>query len=73
MSDLISRQALIKQLIDEKIPFNADINEIINVQPIAYDVDEVVKELDAYLIKIVGRNSMLYKTIIKIVRKDGTR
>ena len=73
MSDLISRQALIKQLIEEKIPFNADINEIINVQPIAYDVDEVVKQLDTYLIKIVGRNSMLYKTIIEIVRNGGVK
>lgn len=33
MMDLIDRQALIKQLKDENIPFNADINEIINIQP----------------------------------------
>ena len=31
MSELIDRQALIKQLKDENIPFNAEINEIINI------------------------------------------
>lgn len=45
MSELIDRQALIKQLKDENIPFNADINEIINMQPIAYDVGKVINEL----------------------------
>ena len=45
MSELIDRQALIKQLKDENIPFNADINEIINIQPIAFDVDNIVEKL----------------------------
>ena len=45
MSELIDRQALIKQLKDENIPFNADINEIINIQPIAFDVDRVIEEI----------------------------
>lgn len=46
MSELIDRQALIKQLKEENIPFNADINEIINIQPIAFDVDNIVKKLE---------------------------
>ena len=45
MSELIDRQALIKQLKDENIPFNADINEIINIQPIAFDVANIVEKL----------------------------
>ena len=45
MSELIDRQALIKQLKDENIPFNSDINEIINIQPIAFDVDRVIEEI----------------------------
>lgn len=46
MSELIDRQALIKQLKDENIPFNADINEIINIQPIAFDVANIVEKLE---------------------------
>ena len=45
MGELIDRQALIKQLKDENIPFNADINEIINIQPIAFDVANIVEKL----------------------------
>lgn len=71
MDDLISRGALFEQLREENIPFDSKINEIINIQPVAYDVDGVTGELDEYLIKIVGRNSLLYKTIMEIVRKGG--
>lgn len=71
MSELIDRQALIKQLKDENIPFNADINEIINIQPIAFDTENVVLQLDEYLIKLVGRKSALYQTVIGIVKKGG--
>lgn len=46
MSELIDRKALIKQLKDENIPFNADINEIINIQPIAFDVANIVEKLE---------------------------
>lgn len=48
MSELIDRQALIKQLKDENIPFNADINEIINIQPTIIDAEEFqrLKEKD---------------------------
>ena len=71
MSELIDRQALIKQLKDENIPFNADINEIINIQPIAFDTENVVSQLDEYLINLVGRKSALHQTVIGIVKKGG--
>lgn len=45
--------------------------DMIKATPTAYDVDEVVKQLDEYITKIVGRNSELYKTIIKIVKNGG--
>lgn len=38
---------------------------------IAYDVEKVEKELDEYITKIVGRNSALYQTIMRIVREGG--
>ena len=72
MSELIDRRALIKQLKDENIPFNADINEIINIQPIAFNTENVVSQLDEYLIKLVGRNSALYQTVMNIVKRGGT-
>ena len=72
MSELIDRQALINQLKDENIPFNADINEIINIQPIAFNTENVVSQLDEYLIKLVGRNSALYQTVMNIVKRGGT-
>jgi hypothetical protein len=45
---------------------------MLKAQPTAYNVDRVVEQLDAYITKIVGRNSALYQTIIGIVRKGGT-
>ena len=48
-----------------------DIQEWIDRQPTAYDVEKVVEQLDEYITKIVGRNSALYQTIIGIVRKGG--
>lgn len=39
--------------------------------PTAYDVDKVVEELDAYITKLVGKNSALYQTIIGIVKAGG--
>ena len=43
---LIDRKALINQLKEENIPFNADINKIINIQPIAFDTEKVVEQLE---------------------------
>lgn len=44
---------------------------LIDAQPTAYDVDKVVEELDAYITKLVGKNSALYQTIIGIVKGGG--
>ena len=43
----------------------------VDEQPTAYDVDKVVEELDAYITKLVGKNSALYQTIIGIVKAGG--
>lgn len=48
------------------------IDDFINAQPTAYDVDKVVEELDTYITKLVGRNSALYQTIIGIVKVGET-
>lgn len=45
--------------------------DLIDAQPTAYDVDNVVEQLDEYITKIVGRKSALYKTIIGIVKAGG--
>lgn len=47
------------------------IDDFINAQPTAYNVDKVLEELDAYITKLVGRNSALYQTIIGIVKAGG--
>jgi hypothetical protein len=44
---------------------------VIKQMPTAYDVDKVVEELDAYITKLVGKNSALYQTIISIVKAGG--
>ena len=43
----------------------------IEEQPTAYDVDKVVERLDTYITKMVGRNSMLYQTVMQIVKGGG--
>ena len=43
----------------------------IEEQPTAYDPDKVVKQLDTYLTKLVGRNSALYQTVMRIVKGGG--
>lgn len=45
--------------------------DLIDSVPLAYDVEKVVEELDEYITKIVGRNSALYQTIMRIVREGG--
>lgn len=62
-------------------PDSTEMIEVINVfvslmieieeQPIAYDVDKVVEQLDTYLTKLVGRNSALYQTVMRIVKGGG--
>lgn len=39
--------------------------------PTAYDVDNVENQLDTYITKIVGRKSILYQTVIGIVKRGG--
>ena len=43
----------------------------IEEQPTAYDVEKVVKQLDTYITKLVGRNSALYQTVMRIVKGGG--
>nr|DAV78350.1 MAG TPA: hypothetical protein [Caudoviricetes sp.] len=43
----------------------------IEEQPTAYDVEKVVKQLDTYITKLVGRNSALYQTVMQIVKGGG--
>lgn len=54
-----------------KIELYIECREILEHQPTAYDVDKVVEELDAYITKLVGKNSALYQTIIGIVKAGG--
>lgn len=46
---------------------------MIMAQPIAYSVDDVVKNLDEYITNIVGRKSALYQTIMQIVKNGGIK
>lgn len=52
---------------DIAVPVMMEIEE----QPTAYDVDKVVEQLDTYITTMVGRNSALYQTVIKIVKGGG--
>ena len=47
------------------------VKKVINDMPTAYDVDAVVKQLDEYITKIVGRKSALYQTVKQIVKGGG--
>ena len=55
----------------KKIELCIECRELLEHQPTAYDVDKVVEELDAYITKLVGKNSALYQTIIGIVKAGG--
>ena len=45
--------------------------EDIDRVPTAFDVDKVVKQLDEYITKIVGRKSALYQNVMKIIKAGG--
>lgn len=47
------------------------VKKVINDMPTPYDVDAVVKQLDEYITKIVGRKSALYQTVMQIVKGGG--
>ena len=74
LNDFILQQSPIDVQDIESIKVSAVIKDCINAveeQPTAYDVDKVLKELDAYITKFVGKNSALYQTIIGIVKAGG--
>ena len=47
------------------------VRKVINDMQTAYDVDVVVKQLDEYITKLVGRKSALYQTVMQIVKGGG--
>ena len=87
MSDLISRNELIKRFLVSKdghrIPERdcdnfevtisvKDVKTIIHEQPTAYDIDKVVEELEEYLINYgVPKKSRIHQRIIAIVKQGG--
>lgn len=74
LNDFMLQQSPIDIQDIESIHVSAVIQDCINAveeQPTAYDVDKVLKELDAYITKLVGKNSALYQTIIGIVKAGG--
>ena len=44
---------------------------LIDNQPTAFELDKVVEQLDTYITKLVGRNAMLYQTVMQIVKGGG--
>ena len=63
MGRLIDADALFKELNDENIPWNRQINDIIMAQPTAYDVDAVVKKLDKRIVFLNGINNVFLNGI----------
>ena len=75
---LIDRKALINQLKEENIPFNADINKIINIQPIAFDTEKVIEQLEEKQYAYLHDNGdyeegkyYAFEEAIDIVKKGG--
>jgi hypothetical protein len=72
-TDMMNEELFYKELGGKDSLITAEcVFDMLKAQPTAYNVDRVVEQLDAYITKIVGRNSALYQTIIGIVRKGGT-
>lgn len=74
LNDFMLQQSPIDVQDIESINVSAVIQDCIKAvdeQPTVYDVDKVVEELDAYITKLVGKNSALYQTIIGIVKAGG--
>lgn len=59
-----------EEMIDSDVALLSTLMEI-DGQPTAFDVDKVVEQLDAYITKLVGRNAMLYQTVMQIVKGGG--
>lgn len=71
-ADAMNEELFYKQLCGKDTLITAESAfNMIKAQPTVYDIDNVVSQLDEYLIKLVGRNSGLYQTVIGIVRKGG--
>ena len=59
-----------EEMIDSDVALLSTLMEI-DEQPTAFDVDKVVEQLDTYITKLVGRNAMLYQTVMQIVKGGG--
>lgn len=77
MSRLIDADAF-EKFIKEKYEDGESTDDIkdqmlfdLSYQPTAFDTEKVIAELDEYLIKLVGRGSGLYQTVMSIVKKGG--
>lgn len=77
MDDLISRKALIQE-IRNTITESSDTFDwvnMINRQPIAYDVDKVADELEHYFEKVFGKGAtrkvLLCITVLEIIKRCG--
>ena len=55
---------------ESKSLYNFAMERIIR-QPIVYDTDKVVEQLDTYITKLVRRSSALYQTVMQIVKGGG--
>ena len=68
---LIDADKLIHALVNDFIGGKKTLGQVIDEQPTAFDVDEVVEQLDTYITKLVGRNAALYQTVMQIVKGGG--
>ena len=75
---LIDVDKLFKTLNKLEIPFYADINNVINSQPTAYNVDKVVEQLEDYkmwkellIYDLDFRERQIIKKALDIVKRGG--
>ena len=68
---LIDADKLIHELCRDYTTGKKTLGQVIDEQPTAFDVDKVVEQLDTYITKLVGRNSALYQTVMRIVKGGG--
>lgn len=66
MGRLIDEDELIKDRVE-----NDPVVIAAKCTPTAYDPEKVVKQLDTYITKLVGKNSALYQTVMRIVKGGG--
>ena len=75
---LVDVDKLFKTLNKLEIPFYADINNVINSQPTAYNVDKVVEQLEDYkmwkellIYDLDFRERQIIKRALEIVKRGG--